>query len=59
MGVDRFGASAPGEVVLEKLGIAPENVANTTLGLLESSKEVEDTSGTPAFEPTPPEEGHS
>ena len=25
--VDRFGASAPGEIVLEKLGITPENVA--------------------------------
>jgi transketolase len=25
--IDRFGASAPGELVLEKLGITPENVA--------------------------------
>lgn len=27
VGIDRFGASAPGSVVLEKLGITPENVA--------------------------------
>ena len=26
IGVDRFGASAPGEVVLEKLGITPAAV---------------------------------
>ncbi|MDP8951882.1 MAG: transketolase [Actinomycetota bacterium] len=58
-GVDRFGASAPGETVLEKLGITPENVVNTTLGLLERPEQVEEAPGTPAFEPTPPEEGHS
>lgn len=59
VGIDRFGASAPGEVVLEKLGITPENVANTALGLLGRPERVEETSGTPAVEPTPPEEGHS
>ena len=59
VGIDRFGASAPGETVLEKLGITPENVVNTTLGLLERPEQVEETPGTPAFEPTPPEEGHS
>ncbi len=59
VGIERFGASAPGETVLEKLGITPENVVNTTLGLLERAERVEETPGTPAFEPTPPEEGHS
>ena len=59
VGIERFGASAPGEIVLEKLGITPENVVNTTLGILERSERVEETPGTPAFEPTPPEEGHS
>jgi transketolase len=59
VGVNRFGASAPGEVVLAKLGIVPENVANTTLGLLERSERVEETPGTPAFEDTHPAEGHS
>ena len=60
VGIDRFGASAPGEIVLEKLGITPENVANKTLGLLgrpEGAREMPGT--TPAFEPTLPEEGHS
>ena len=59
VGIERFGASAPGEVVLEKLGITPENVVNTALGLLEHPERVRETPGTPAFEPTPPEEGHS
>jgi hypothetical protein len=35
-------------------------VVNTTLGLLGRAEEVEETPGTtPAFEETPPEEGHS
>ena len=59
VGIDRFGASAPGETVLEKLGITPENVANEALELLGSSERVEGESGTPAFEETSPEEGHS
>jgi transketolase len=59
VGIDRFGASAPGETVLEELGVTPENVANTTLELLGRSERVEETSGTPAFEPTPPHEGTS
>jgi len=32
--IDRFGASAPGEVVLEKLGITPQNVADHVRQLL-------------------------
>jgi transketolase len=32
--IDRFGASAPGEIVLEKLGITPENVAGHVRELL-------------------------
>jgi len=60
VGVDRFGASAPGEMVLEELGITPENVANTTLGLLGRTDEAGETPGTtPAFEETHPAEGHS
>lgn len=59
VGIERFGASAPGETVLDKLGINPENVTNTTLGLLGRAEEIEETPGTPAIEPTPPEEGHS
>jgi transketolase len=59
IGIDRFGASAPGETVLSELGITPENVANTTLGLLGRGERVEETPGTPAFEDTHPAEGHS
>jgi transketolase len=32
--IDRFGASAPGNVVLEKLGMTPEHVATKVRGLL-------------------------
>jgi transketolase len=32
--IDRFGASAPGEIVLEKLGITPANVAKEVRDLL-------------------------
>ena len=34
VGIDRFGASAPGSVVLEQLGITADNVAATVRGLL-------------------------
>jgi len=33
--IDRFGASAPGDVVMDKLGINPTNVAERALALLE------------------------
>jgi transketolase len=59
IGINRFGASAPGETVLERLGIEPENVANKTLELLGSPERVGSEAGTPAVEETPPEEGHS
>jgi transketolase len=41
VGIDRFGASAPGDVVLDKLGINPSNVARharTLLGGKEASR---------------------
>ena len=34
VGIDRFGASAPGAEVLERLGISVANVKNSVLGLL-------------------------
>ena len=34
VGIDRFGASAPEEVLFEKFGITAENVANTARRLL-------------------------
>ncbi len=59
IGIDRFGASAPGETVLENLGITPENVANHALELLGRSERIGEDEGTPAVEDTAPEEGHS
>lgn len=35
IGIDRFGASAPGEQVLQELGISVENVVATASGLLD------------------------
>ena len=37
VGIDRFGASAPGEFVLEKLGINPTTVAERATALVERS----------------------
>ncbi len=37
IGLDRFGASAPGEVVLEKLGFSVTHVVERALSLLETS----------------------
>lgn len=34
VGLDRFGASAPGDVAMRELGFTPEHVAEVTLGLL-------------------------
>ena len=34
LGLDRFGASAPGPTVLEKLGFTPENIAERARALL-------------------------
>ncbi|MDQ5809159.1 MAG: transketolase [Actinomycetota bacterium] len=59
VGIERFGASAPGETVLQNLGITPENVANHALELLGRSERVDEEPGTPAVQDTAPEEGHS
>jgi transketolase len=37
LGLDRFGASAPGSTVLEKLGFSPEGIAERARALLESN----------------------
>ncbi|HET9927661.1 MAG TPA: transketolase C-terminal domain-containing protein, partial [Rubrobacter sp.] len=59
VGIDRYGASAPGEELLRELGISPENVANEALDLLGRPERVTEEEGTPAFEDTDPSEGHS
>lgn len=38
VGIDRFGASAPGSTVMSKLGISPENVADRAHELVARSK---------------------
>jgi transketolase len=59
VGIDRYGASMPGEELLQKLGISPENVANEALDLLGRSERIGEEPGTPAVEDTDPSEGHS
>ena len=34
LGIDRFGASAPGQTVMDKLGMNKENVLNSVKNLL-------------------------
>lgn len=41
IGLDRFGASAPGKVALEKLGYSVSNIVNRAKALLESAKKAE------------------
>jgi transketolase len=38
IGIERFGESAPGDVVLDKLGMNPTNLVDQTLALLESRR---------------------
>jgi transketolase len=38
IGVNRFGASAPGPVVMRELGFTPENVVNTAKAVLEKGR---------------------
>jgi transketolase len=38
IGIDRFGASAPGNTVLKELGISAENVARQAESLLQGRK---------------------
>lgn len=40
VGIDRFGASAPGQTVMEKLGMTVENVVETATKLLEAKRSV-------------------
>ena len=59
VGINRYGASTPGEELLQELGISPENVANEALDMLGRSERIEEEAGTPAVEDTHPSEGHS
>lgn len=59
VGIDKFGASAPGDRVMQEYGITPQNVANVALDVLGRGDEAEQDGGTPGFQETDPEEGHS
>ncbi len=51
IGLDRFGASAPAAVAMEKLGFSVENVVNTVLSLVGKTKGTPKTSEKPAPQP--------
>ena len=59
VGINRYGASSPGEKLLQELGMSPENVANEALDLLGRDERISEDAGTPAVEDTHPSEGHS
>jgi len=49
-GIDRFGASAPGKVVMETFGFTPENIATEATKLLQETAEFEDALGYAVWE---------
>lgn len=64
LGIDRFGASAPGDTVMKELGFTAERVTAAVLRLLgraDEAAEVEASSpdGESNVQPTKPSEGHS
>lgn len=50
IGIDQFGASAPGEVVMEKFGFTPENVAKEAMRVLRERAEFETALGYAVWE---------
>lgn len=60
IGIDHYGASAPGDLVMKNFGFAAEHVTAATLRLFgrgaEASREY---GGETSFAPTAPSEGHS
>jgi transketolase len=48
LGINRFGASAPGEVVLQHLGFTPQNVTAAALRLLGRDQDADRASGSEA-----------
>jgi transketolase len=63
IGLDRYGASAPGGEVMKHFGFTAERVTATALRLLGKLREAEEVEpgqgGEPAMAPTGPQEGHS
>jgi hypothetical protein len=59
VGINRFGASAPGEEILQASGATSENVANATVELLGIDACLGEDQATSAVEDSAPEEGRS
>jgi transketolase len=55
IGLDRFGASAPGEEIMQRLGFRAENVAAAALRAIGRHEDADKESGTPlAFQAAAP-----
>lgn len=60
IGIDRYGASAPGEEILKHLGFTAEHVTSAALRLLGRNEEADREYGAEtAMAPTAPSDGHS
>jgi transketolase len=60
IGLDRYGASAPGEEILKHLGFTVEHVTSAALRLVGRSEEADkEYGGETAMAPTGSAEGHS
>jgi transketolase len=60
IGIDHYGASAPGEEVLKNFGFTAEHVTSAALRLMGRDEEAaREYGGETSFEPTAPTEGHS
>jgi transketolase len=58
IGIDHYGASAPGDRIMKEFGFTIENVANTALRILGKPPIATDQTQT-SVQPTSPKEGHS
>ena len=60
IGIDHFGASAPGEEIMKNFGFTAEHVTAAALRLLGRNEEAaREYGGETVFAPTAPHEGHS
>jgi transketolase len=60
IGIDHYGASAPGDEIMKNFGFTAEHVTAAALRLVGKSAEADkEYGGETAFEPTPAHEGHS
>ena len=62
VGIDHYGASAPGGEIMKNFGFTTERVAAEALRLLgrnDETKKLDSGSHTPNVQPTAPHEGHS